>query len=437
MRLIRLLKYDLARDISAWVGEGIITAEQAASICSRYGVNYYDQSRRSYGYNILVVLGCLFIGLSLITLIGANWDQIPRAARMSGLIALTLGANCLGLHNYRIERTSTAVAWFFLGSLFYGASIMLIAQIYHIDEHYPDGIFWWAMGVLPIALLLESTLNMILALCLGYIWFFVEASLDFYPSMFPVFLAAAYWHLARSKQSNILFLLLISGLAVWAEFSLAWFMTSEKGFTAGIENVSLAIGIFLVLHGLSRWLAQREESALADYGVLLGVWVLRFAIITLFAFSFKYSWVLMIKTGWKIPAFSTALSIFLSLIALWLVYKARQSLVSTVVFVTLFMASLLALALVQNSEYAQAFQFADNIVLVAAGLWLTTLGIQRGISHYFYLGVFTILATGLLRYIDFVGDYIGTAILFGIQAAVLLAAAKYWKFHSARAEAAS
>ena len=32
---------------------------------------------------------------------------------------------------------------FFLGNLFYGASIILVAQIYHLGEHMPDGVFWW------------------------------------------------------------------------------------------------------------------------------------------------------------------------------------------------------------------------------------------------------------------------------------------------------
>lgn len=437
MRLIRLLKHDLARDIAAWVGEGLITAEQAALICSRYGVDYYNQSRRSYGYNVLIGLGCLFIGLAVMTLIGANWDQIPREVRMSGLIALTLGANSLGLHKFKSERTSSAVTWFFLGSLFYGASIMLIAQIYHIDEHFPDGILWWAMGVLPVALLLESTLILLLAVCLGYIWFFVESMLNFYPALFPVFLGAVVWHLAGNKQSNILFLLLISGLGIWAEFTLAWFMNPGPGFTAGVENVAVGIGLFIALHGLSKWLAIRKEHSLADYGALLGIWVLRFGIIALFVFSFKDPWLLMIETGWKMPAFTIALCILLSSLALWLAYQARQSIISTSLFAMLFMAGLFALVLVKNKEYAQIFQFADNIVLVATGLWLTTLGVQRSISHYFYLGIFTILATGLLRYIDLVGDYIGTAILFAVQAAILLIAAKYWRSHSVREEVAS
>ncbi|MBW1792639.1 MAG: DUF2157 domain-containing protein [Deltaproteobacteria bacterium] len=151
MRLIRILKYDLCKEVATWVGKGIISTEQAESICSGYGVDYHNMSRRSYGYHVLLGFGCLFIGLSLITLVGANWDDIPRAIRMSGLIALTLGANLMGLSKFRHNKTSAAVAWFLMGGLFYGASIMLIAQIYHIGEHYPDGIFWWAMGVLPVA----------------------------------------------------------------------------------------------------------------------------------------------------------------------------------------------------------------------------------------------------------------------------------------------
>ena len=184
MRLLRLLKNDLAKETTNWVAEGIISTEQAVTLCSRYGVDYHNQSRHSYGYFVLLALGYLFIGLAVITLLSANWDDIPRAVRMLGLIGLTLGVNLFGLYQYHSDHRPAAIVWFFLGALFYGASIMLIAQIYHIGEHYPDGVFWWALGVLPLALLLESALLMILAMALAFIWFFVETGLNFYPSFF-------------------------------------------------------------------------------------------------------------------------------------------------------------------------------------------------------------------------------------------------------------
>jgi uncharacterized membrane protein len=188
MRLIRLLKRDLAMEISAWVKDGLITREQAESICSGYGMDFNELTRKSLGYQVLVGLGFLFVGLSFITVIGANWDEIPRALRMSGLIASTLGVNLYGLYRFKRDQASKAVPWFFLGGILYGASIMLIAQIYHIGEHYPDGIFWWAMGVLPIGLLLESGFVMMLAAALWFIWFFVESHMSFYPTLFPLFL---------------------------------------------------------------------------------------------------------------------------------------------------------------------------------------------------------------------------------------------------------
>lgn len=415
------------------MGKGIVSTEQAESICSQYGVDYHKLSRRSYGYHVLVGLGCLFIGLSLITLVGANWDEIPRAVRMFGLIALTLGANVFGLMKYRREQVSVAVTWFFLGGLLYGASIMLIAQIYHIGEHYPDGILWWALGVLPVAVLLESTLIMMLTVGLAFIWFFVESSMNFYPTIFPVFLVAILWHLHRGRQSNVLFLLLVLGLGIWAEFTLAWFMGAEKGFQPRVENVAFGVGLFVLFHGLARFLAAAQEHRLADYGVLLGLWVLRFTIITLFVFSFKEPWRALIEVEWQMAGLAISLSFMLCALALWLTYRSGTSMVSTVAFVLFFGMSLLAVILVEDETYDLIFQVADNILLVAVGIWLIVRGIQSSISHYFYVGVLAILATGLLRYIDLVGDYIGASILFAIIAAILLLAAKYWKRHHTKA----
>ncbi|MEN6439090.1 MAG: DUF2157 domain-containing protein [Syntrophobacter sp.] len=428
MRLIRLLKHDLGREISLWAEEGVISTAQAEEICSRYGLDYRNLGRRSFGYQMLVGLGYLFIGLALITLIGANWDEIPRAVRMWGMILLTLGANLLGLIRFRRGQISAAVNWLFLGALFYGASIMLIAQIYHIDEHYPDGIFWWAMGVLPVAILMKSALLMLLAVNLGFIWFFVESFLDFYPVVFPIFLAAAAWYVCRAKQSNTLFLTLVAGVGLWTEYTLAWLLSDKPGFHVGGENVALGVGLFFAFDGLSKWLAgSKNSTSAADYGALLGLYVLRFTIITLFIFSFHYPWTAIISTGWKMPIPAFAISFLLCASAVWLAYKAEESIVSTAVFALLFLVGLLAIMQVEGKEYARSFQFADNIVLVGTGVWLITRGVQSSISHYFYLGVMTILTTGLLRYIDFIGDYVGTAILFAILAAILLGTARYWK----------
>lgn len=50
------------------------------------------------GFNRSVALGLLFIGLAIITLLGANWDEIARSVRMGGLIGLTFCTQAVAVH---------------------------------------------------------------------------------------------------------------------------------------------------------------------------------------------------------------------------------------------------------------------------------------------------------------------------------------------------
>lgn len=428
MRLIRLLKNDLAREARGWVNDNLITTEQAQQICARYGVDFLNPTSRSYGYYVLVGLGYLFIGLAVITLLGANWDDIPRMVRMLGLISITLLVNLVGLFQYRRNKTGSATLMFFLGGLLYGASIMLIAQIYHIGEHFPDGIFWWALGVLPPAVLLESIMLMLLSGTLAFIWFFTESLLQFYPAMFPVFLLAMAWFVVRGKQSLILFLMLVAGTGLWLEYSLAWSMSETARFHFGAENVAAGVGLFLVFHGLAKWLSCQDDNRLIDYGTVLGVWVLRFALVSLLVFSFNQPWRELLSARWESPPLVFGIAILLSLMGVGLAWQARRQWHSTVFFSLVFVGGLSAIIGAKGTTTGSSvFQIADNLVLVTSGVWLIARGISHNISHYFFLGVMAILLTGLLRYIDFIGDYVGAAVLFIVFAFILLSAAKYWR----------
>ncbi len=427
MRLIRLLKNDLAREVGSWVDENIISIAQAESICSQYGVDFHNQQKHAYGYYVLVTLGYLFIGLALITLLSANWENIPRAVRMLGLITLTAITNIFGIYKVSCRENASAVGCFFLGGLFYGASIMLIAQIYHIGEHFPDGIFWWAAGVLPVAVLMRSNLLMIMSATLSFIWFFTESHLNFYPLMFPVFLAAIAWHCFRVKQSNILFLALVTGFGFWAEYSFSWVIGGSHKFVVGPGNLSLGVGIFFLFYGLSKWFLAKKNSTLVDYGTLLAIWTLRFTIVALLVFSFEEPWRALIAEDWQVPRITLALALLFPALSIWLVHASKTRIISISVFSAMYFVVLLVVMGTDNKDLGFAFQIGDNIVLILSGIWLIMRGIQSAVSHYFFFGILTVLATGLLRYIDLVGDYIGGAILFGIFAAILLSTAKYWK----------
>lgn len=434
MRLIRLLKNDLAREAGDWVEEGLISEPQAEQICARYGVDFRQAQQRTFGYKVLVGLGYLFIGLSVITLLGANWEEIPRALRMWGLITLTLATQGLALWHYSANDRNAGVGLFLLGNLFFGASIILIAQIYHLGEYMPDGIFWWALGCLPFALLTRNPWLALQANLLALIWFFLQVNHGFYPALMPLFILASVAVLWKGHQSIVLLLVVLGSIGFWVEYSLAAAWREEDEFfrfDLQAENLAVAVALFILLYAFGQWLALRPSSVARDYAAVISVWCLRFALIMMLVMSFAEPWEELLKADWDHQLSMGLVIVLLSGLALLLALRAGRELGCSLLL-GVFWVALASVILSSNKEHAVVFQIATNFALVGSGIWLIVQGISRGISHYFFLGVATILVTALLRYFDLIGNYVGGAVIFILFAALLLSAARYWKWYQSR-----
>jgi uncharacterized membrane protein len=61
-----------------------------------------------------------------------------------------------------------------LGTMLFGAGIFLVAQMYHIDEHFPNGLLMWALGALLLGLAMPSIPQSVLAAVLLTIWCGIE-----------------------------------------------------------------------------------------------------------------------------------------------------------------------------------------------------------------------------------------------------------------------
>jgi len=268
---------------------------------------------------------------------------------------------------------------------------------------------------------------MALMLSLAFIWFFVETGQHFYPLWFPVFLAAVTYYLYRQGQSNALFLGLIAGVGLFAEYTLSWFVADSPGFKLGQENVVLAGGLILLFQGLAGWLGSRSSPKAIEYGSLLKVWVLRFFVVYLMYFSFSQPWEELLDADWRIRGQTLVAVGLLSILALVLVREGRTAR-SPLIVTSLIFWCLLGIALgMADVRFAVWFQVTANLLLVGSGIWLIVAGIRARTSAYFHMGVGVILLTALLRYIDLVGDYLGAALLFAVFAAILLSAARFWK----------
>ena len=427
MRLIRLLKKALAREVSTWAEQELISADQAQAICNLYGIDYTRQQGLSTGYNMLVSLGYLFIGLAVITLLGANWDDIPRVLRMAGLLVLTLATHGFALRALVGGNESRATGLFLLGNLFYGASIILIAQIYHLGEHMPDGIFWWALGSLPFGILLRNSLLTLFSCLLALLWFFLEFGMGFFPTMFPVFIAAGIYVLLKARPSTLLFFTVVLSIGFYFEASLGLLWSEGRNRPdLEAEHWLVSIALFVFAYAVSHWMHARDSVKLKDYGALLSLWTLRFGLIVMFVLTFEDPWEEIFRIQWGHLASMWSIIVLLLAATIVLGYQTGQS--RTVLPISAFcILSMLVAITFHDDSSAIYMQVLYNLALVVCGIWLIVRGIHSGISHYFFLGVATILLIAFVRYIDLIGEYVGGALLFMAMAAVLLGAAKYWK----------
>lgn len=469
MNILRLFKGELSSAAASWVRDGIISEAQAGEILARYGTTLPDISHKSIGYYILTGLAALFMGLGAIVLISHNWDEIPRAIRMISLIGLTLGINLYALNRLKAGNIHAARVGFVLGAMLYGASIMLIAQIYHLGEHYPDGIYFWIIGILPIALLADSLMIMLIAAMLSGLWLMLEADFGNVPLSFAVFLALGAWYCFFMRRSLLLFLLVVVGVLSYVEVYIAVGLGIHFKFF-GLHTFFLG-GIFVLLYwagwALERLSANHDHI---DYGIVLRLWSIRFGIIWLLIFSFRGPWHSLyyhVRTAQELAwSITLIMLLLLALAIIWSVRAGRMRAMSmrevlyenasSIVFsfyyllcavIVLLNAHLLGSqsGVPDGSTYwsdGQTFksaglwlQIMSNLVLLVVGIRLILGAYKTGSSSYFYLGVITLLALALLRYLDLIGDYISGAIVFFVAGMILFAAARTWRKHLAQSKA--
>jgi len=427
MRLIRWMRGDFVREVDAWVDQGLVSPEQASAICRQYGIAYDEHRGRAGTPWLLLALGNLFIGLAVLTLIGANWEEIPRAVRLGGLIGATVLVQSLGVRALRAGRRERAGTIFLLGNVLFGSSIVLIAQIYHLGEHMPDGVFWWALGSLPLALILRNAVLMLFSLVLALIWAWLEYRFGFFPWLLPLFLAGSAYVLCRGPYSPTLFQLSTLGAVLWVEMLLARLWSGAgQWFAWHAEHLVFSLGLVALSFSITRWLAQVPSSHGASYGRLLQSWNLALVLVVLFGLSFASAWEDLAGARWEhLPGLMIAVAVQAGA-ALALAQRCAQL---RVVIAALGAVSLFALAVAATLAGLDPVvsQVATNLALVGVGIALVRYGTRQRVSRPFYLGVTTILLTALLRYADLVGDYVGGAMLFAVLAAMLLGAARYWR----------
>lgn len=138
--------------VEQWSREGIIQPGQAERILS-----LYPTAGRNYWMIAFAVIGTFLILGGIILIISSNWQDIPSAVKMAGLLALLAVSMITGVE---AQRRGMHRAWWecaYLGaSVFPLLGLMLISQIFHIQGK-PTGLMLvWVLATSPLPLLTRS-----------------------------------------------------------------------------------------------------------------------------------------------------------------------------------------------------------------------------------------------------------------------------------------
>lgn len=435
--LSRAVRQWLEAETPRWLSRRLLSESQLTSILALYeGRAQADRSSGQRFLKIMMGLASLLTGLAALLLIGSNWDEIPRASKLLvifGSVAATHGyAFYLSARSGRSTGTDTL---HFLGCLLFGAGIWLVAQVFHINAHYPDGLLWWGLGTLPFLLALGSTpLHLLYVALLGSwagaemfgfprlsFWWFHNAGLP-NGAYSLLLLALPGWLLARQGRSPTALGAYVVLLGSWLSFQGFLWLEDE----ANIFHLGL-VASFMLMMALRRPIGNPLRLPFLSISVTMALIILSILSFHDLTEDLISGSAISEKALWFLP----------SLVVLLLSLAAAKGAAHN--RIPLYIAAIMALALGVRAfestytDHTAAGWFltaAANILMIWTAIWTMNRGLEEDDGKFFSQGAVWFLIWAVMRYADLFGDVggmAGASLLFLVCAAGIYLLARTWK----------
>lgn len=129
----------LKRDLGIWVEKGLIGQGLADVLLQEH-----DSRRSSFSIGgVLMILAAVLISASILLLIAANWEAIPRLVKVGGIVALIWIFHLLAALAFGRGADRLGGALLVLGTACFGGAIALIGQLYHLSGDAFDAMLVW------------------------------------------------------------------------------------------------------------------------------------------------------------------------------------------------------------------------------------------------------------------------------------------------------
>jgi uncharacterized membrane protein len=156
----------LTRDVEHWQRSGFIDEHARSQILA-------DLAARGTRISLsgtLAILGAVLIGFSAMSFVAANWQGMSKLARLLILAAGMWGAYGAAVLLFMRQLPMFGHAAVLAGTSVFGAAIMLVAQMYHMEGNPPDAVLLWAAGALVAGVAFMSGPALGLAMLLVGLW---------------------------------------------------------------------------------------------------------------------------------------------------------------------------------------------------------------------------------------------------------------------------
>jgi uncharacterized membrane protein len=447
----------LRDELHAWQAEGVLSADQGHRILDRYEspTDIVERQRSRAVFALMAVAGVL-VAAAVLLLIGYNWEDMPAAVKLVLIFGVIAGTHATGFHlRYRRGMQTASELVFFLGCLFYGAGIWLVAQVFHLNAHYPDGVWWWAVGVLPFALCLHTLLlHTLLVGLLGVFagvevlgfnslgaWFF--GRWGFVPNgayTLPLLaLPGLLWAYRKNSPTTVgLYAPLLAWWVILQPF--AWRLEMNPVyFIGGVGALFLLVaeshqpgspfaipyrlwGTLLAGGALVPLSFYRFNQEMYSHGSELGGVAQMLALVALTIATLIAAWLVRRRSLRESAPFFADLTALLR--RTWLPFAL------VVFMVVLPLWELLFRPMSAADLTAMVPTILANVAMIGCGLWLIVVGLREDRGRPFAAGVLYFLLWAVLRYADLFGDFggmLGAAMMFFLCGATLFGVAWYWR----------
>lgn len=406
----------LAKELDRWQSDGIVDKETAIKIANLYDIDPDVHSDKiSF---VLKLVAYLFFALAFFTLVGANWEEIPRLGRLT-LVLFVLGlVNFGGIYYLAKGKENLSTAMFFLGNFCFGAAIALIAQIYHISDEPSGGILLWSIGAFAVSFASKKGVLVAQSLIFATVWFFMIAYQGDFGFGFIIFIVLGAYTLYKDDSKWLAFVLFIDIFIYIISF--CGYISGlraifDYGFLFGLPMVAIvSLSYALLLISISPLLDKFRAGLGAfakEFGKNFGVFVLLFC---LFLFEERNLFEVGDEELWFVKSFFKSNFGFVFILfsvayfALFFKEKNKSGLLLGALLVSLpFVFS-------YGPGYANIFFSLANIITAAVL-------IKKGELK---LGLCMIFLVAAVRYFQLIGDYIGATALFMVFAFIVLVVAR-------------